>query len=350
MQIYKNPFKVKADALQATTNKSTSTDRAKALFRHRSHSERHRATNISSIFLSYICNVLSGLTTAIAIGLVLYKTLLGIGHLFALTTAFLSALVVIPIIETIKRHSLKESLTDAIQYKSINFGMWATTILFCSISVLASYFGAKNIPTLTSSEPTLVNIDSIRYDYNQRIKAATTLHTYKPTNTLTKKGAAIIADMETEKRTVIEDAKNINKMSLDSHTEAQTMDSRMFMGIALGIELLFLVSVLFSMNFYWRCYLETIEDGTEPEPTRINFEKIVQDTSGQRPPTPTSKIGFIIGENTGSTKIVHNSKSRNCVHCGKEYTYKHWKQKFCSTDCRMDYWKIKRKEKSQNSI
>ena len=104
------------------------------------------------------------------------------------------------------------------------------------------------------------------------------------------------------------------------------------------------------MNFYWRCYLETIEDDTEPEPTQTNFEKITQDNSGQRPPTPTNRIGFVYGQNAEPTKIVNNSNLRTCKQCGKDYIYKHWKQKYCTTECRMAYWEDRRKEKSQKAI
>ena len=344
MQISKNPFKTKTDTIQKITSKTTTTDRAKALFRHKCHAERHNKTNIAVNILSYLCNTLSGITTGIAITLITYKSLSVIGHYFALSLSVLIALAVIPIIEIIKRYSLKESIIDAIQYKVFNSFNWILVILFCSISVFASYYGAKQIPELTTHPPQLTNIDSIRLDFDNKISAATILYTYKPTNTITKKGSVIISDMQKEKRQLISDIQQQNKVATESHRAEIKTDARLFIAIALFVELLFILCFWASIRFYWNCFLESVET----EPTSTNFEKITESKTGQRPPTQSNAIGFIYGQNSNTTKIVNNSNLRTCENCNKEYIYKHWKQKYCTTECRMLFWEKKRKDKTLN--
>jgi hypothetical protein len=35
-----------------------------------------------------------------------------------------------------------------------------------------------------------------------------------------------------------------------------------------------------------------------------------------------------------------NRGIRVCEHCGQEYVARHFKQRFCSTDCRLDFHKF----------
>lgn len=346
--------------MQQENNVQQITEKAQQIFKHRSNAERHKGTNLASIALSYVCNVFSGLTTMIASTFIIYQSLSSIDHYFALIVALIFSLVLVCIIETIKRHSLKEFIIDAIQYKKANFGLAFIVLLFCGVSILSSYKGAKLLPELTKVEPNLINVDSLQTAHQKQIADATILHTYKPTKTLTKRGSVIISDMQQEKRQAIAEAKATNKERSEANKSNIELDSTLFAGIALSVELLFIISFLFSMHYYFKCYLENIAVSQEQKQTSTNIsttenefstnnvqdENIVQRgnaTEAAEAPKAEAKkqIGF---------KVYDNEKrqlgTRICKHCGKGYTHKHNRQKFCTTACRMEYHKAKRAAKS----
>ncbi len=360
MQIYKNSFDSASREMQQENNVQQITEKAQQLFKHRSNAERHKGTNLASIALSYVCNVFSGLTTMIASTFIIYQSLKSINYYFALVVALIFSLVLVCIIEAIKRHSLRECIIDAIQYKKLNFGLAFIVLLFCSISIASSWKGAQLLPELTKVEPELINVDSLQAKYEKQIAEATILHTYKPTKTLTKRGSVIISDMQEEKRQAIAEAKATNKERLAANKSNIELDSTLFAGIALAVELLFVVSFLFSMHYYFKCYLENIAISQEQKQTSTNSSTTenefstnnVQDentvqrgnaTEAAEAPKAALKtqIGF---------KLYDNKKSqlgtRICLQCGKGYTHKHNRQKFCTTACRMEYHKAKRAAKS----
>jgi Fe2+ transport system protein B len=354
MRIYENSFDSASKKVQQDSNVQQIAEKAQQLFKHRSNAERHRSTNLASILLSYVCNLFSGLTTMIASTFIIYQSLKSVNHYFALIVALIFSLVLVCIIEAIKRYSLKECIVDAIQYKKINFGLAFIVLLFCSISIASSWKGAQLLPQLTTSEPNLINIDSLQAKYEQQIAEATALYTYKPTKTITKKGAPILASMQEEKRQAIAEAKATNKERSEANKDSIQLDSNLFAGIALGVELLFIVSFLFSMHYYFKCFLETIAiDQEQHQAKKPDFKEVTkivqgenttqtgkQDTPSEAPRAEAKKqIGFKLYE---SRKNVIIEGTRTCLHCNKAYVHKHNKQKFCSTTCRMDYHKTRR--------
>ena len=255
MRIYENSFDTASRKVQQDSNVQQITEKAQQIFKHRSNAERHRSTNLASIALSYVCNVFSGLTTMIASTFIIYQSLSSINHYFALVTGLIFSLVLVCIIESIKRHSLRECIIDALQYRKINWGLGFVVLLFCGVSIASSYEGAQLLPQLTTAEPELVNVDSLQAAHEKRIADATILHTYKPTNTLTKKGSAILEGMQNEKRQAIVAAEQTNKERSQANKNAMELDGALFAGIALSIELLFIISFMFSMHYYFKCYL-----------------------------------------------------------------------------------------------
>ena len=358
MSIYENKFDSASKKMQQDSNVQQITEKAQQIFKHRSNAERHKGTNLASIALGYTCNLFSGLTTMIASTFIIYQSLSSVNHYFALVVALIFSLVLVCIIENIKRHSLKECIVDAIQYKKANFGLLFIVLLFCSISVASSYKGAQLLPELTTAEPNLINVDSLQAKYEQQIAEATALYTYKPTKTITKKGAPILASMQEEKRQAIAEAKQTNKERSEANKSNIGLDSTLFAGIALAVELLFIVSFLFSMHYYFKCYLENIAIDQEQHQTKKpDFKQVTkivqgenttqtgkQDTPSEAPRAEAKKqIGFKLYE---SRKKVIIEGTRTCLHCNKAYIHKHNKQKFCSTACRMDYHKKKRLSKA----
>lgn len=358
MRIYENSFDTASKRVQQDSNVQQIAEKAQQIFKHRSNAERHKGTNLASIVLGYTCNLFSGLTTMVASTFIIYQSLKSVNHYFALIVALIFSLVLVCIIEAIKRHSLKECIIDAIQYKKINFGLAFIVLLFCGVSVLSSYKGAQLLPQLTTAELELINIDSLQAKHEKQIADATILHTYKPTKTLTKRGSAIISDMQEEKRQAIAEAKATNKERSEANKDSIELDSTLFAGIALGVELLFIVSFLFSMHYYFKCYLETIAIDQEKHQTKKpdfkEVTKIVQgenttQTDKQNTPSEAPRaeakrqIGFKLYE---SRKNVISEGTRACLHCNKAYVHKHNKQKFCSTSCRMEHHKKKRATKA----
>jgi len=343
MQIYKNPFKVAADSVEKETTTATISDKVQSLFRHRPHSERHRHTNKAAVLLGYLCNLLSGLTSGTVVGWLLFKSFAPIGFYFALTASLLLSATFIILLETIKRHSAKETLINAIQYRTFSPMLAGVLIVVSSVSVLSSWYGAKLLPELTYTPPTLANIDSIRTGFDTQIAAATVLHTYKPTKTLTKQGAAIIAGMQAEKLQAIDRATQSNDNSLETHTGNLKADSNLFAGIALFVEGLFILCFWFSMSYYWQCYLETVGSQQQPqtEPTPNGVQYTAQPPIEPHQAPTGHRIGFINYENRiNENRFDAENKdgTRICKNCNEWYTHKHHKQKYCCDKCRIAYW------------
>lgn len=155
MQIYKNPFEVAADATEKINVSSATNDKAAAMFRHRTHSERHGLTNIAAVLLSFLCNTLSGLASGIVAAIVIYKTIEPLNKTFAAIVAALLSIAGVLLVETIKRHTTKETLINAIQYKRFNIGLSGVAIVFSLVSIFSSWccghwqrFGLLNVAYL----------------------------------------------------------------------------------------------------------------------------------------------------------------------------------------------------------
>jgi hypothetical protein len=176
------------------------------------------------------------------------------------------------------------------------------------------------------------------------------LHTYKPTKTLTKQGAQLIAAIQAEKMQVIENARTKNDDATRGKSEAIKTDSFLLAGIAIAVELFFFLCLGFSINFYWRCYLEQVSEQAEQLPTPTPIER-----TGATSPEPMTtaeghqapkaqQIGFVIyeaNENRTNENRTIQPGNRVCLNCEKEYTPRHHKQKYCSDACRVHAWEKK---------
>jgi hypothetical protein len=361
MQIYKNPFEERASHSEKTATVAKIETQAGELFRHRRHAERYAAANVAALVTSYLCNGLSLVTSGIVLGIVLYQTILPMSSTAAAVVAPLLSLPPVLLIEALKRHTLKEVLINAIQYKKIAIGLSLVCLFVGSMSVFASWYGAKILPQTIAEPPQLVDVDSLRNVFEVKIMEATTLHTYKPTNTMTKQGSAIISELEAEKRQTLSEAKEKNEKASATKGEAIKADSFLLSSIALSIELLFLVCMVFSINFYWRCFLET-----QGEPTTVDADAVASDASdvdnnenrkftahepksikqgGHQAPT-NRPIGFYYQQGTPQTSTTNvDNENRNytriCANCGTKYIHKHHKQKYCTDACRVEFWQKK---------
>ena len=367
MQIYENPFTKASEQLETSTNEAFIKDKATSIFKHKSYADRFRSLYKGTNILSFVCGALSALSAFAVVAMSVFKSLEPINYYIALGLGVGLGIFAVVLIEVIKRAALKEFLVELFLYKRVTILLGSITLAACALSVYSSYEGAKLIPQITATPPIIANVDSIEAAHTAQIAAATVLHTYKPTKTLTKQGAAIIAAMQADKRQAMESARAANVAALAASETDKGGNVYALVVVALVNEGVLLGCLYFGMFYFWQCYkaVKAAENSQpaptpiEPTPTPIetktepktNVNKIGQTLPHRAPPT-NRKIGFIFGNGGTETQHDFSAKNdngtatatatdnvRNCEWCGESYVVNHKKQKFCCTAHRIASYK-----------
>jgi hypothetical protein len=370
MQIYENPFTKSSEQLETSTNEAYTKDKATSIFKHKTYADRfkplHRGTNV----LSFVCGILSALSAFAIVAMSVFKSLEPINYYIALGLGVGLGLFAVALIEIIKRAALKEFLVELFLYKRVTILLGTITLAACAVSVYSSYEGAKLIPQLTATRPLIANVDSIETAHTAQIAAATILHTYKPTKTLTKQGAVIIAAMQTDKRQAMETARAANVAAVEASEIDKSGNVYALVVVALINEGVLLGCLFFGMFYYWQCFKavkaaeinETTPTPIDTKPRILDEQKTSVQKIGQtlphRAPPTNRKIGFFNGDETSATRhefsatnetgtatATERNGARYCLHCNESYTVNHNKQKFCSSRCRIANYKLNNPKK-----
>jgi hypothetical protein len=300
------------------------------MFEPKSYAQNNRGAYLGSLVLSYICNLISVLSAFAFLTLSLSALFFKTSPFYSYVISGALALCLVALIEYLKRNSLNVLIKDLFQYRKIRYELLFVAIITLSFSILTSYFGAQKLPKIAQREIVLQNVDSLQNAYLERIESAIILHTYKPTKTLTKKGAKIIESLENERIEAIKSANEHNeKLSERSENSTNRLAITLSL-VAASLELLFLLSLMFVIYYQFRSYLElrAHQSTKTPLSTKNQLEALKTPKNEQRAHNVTAR-------NIGFSNLAENE--RKCVNCDSVYLVNHKKQKFCSSGCRVKY-------------
>ena len=327
------------------------------MFTPRPFSHRWRRSNQAALVLSYLCSLFSGLTAFTIISFLIYFAFLPVlGSLFSVVISVLVSALIVVIIEALKRYSLNNFLRDVLQFGSFSVSLFLLVLALATISVVVSFYGAKQLPTSINQLTEVNELDTtaIASNYNSEIK--TLLFEKKEYFENNKKSNdhggfrlsskwmptynQMITDLSvlrTDKKSAIEAAKIEHKTSQNTAKENDISLGQKLGYWALSIELTFVLSMLGIWLYYWNCYKERFANKTNDSEIATNENRSTDDD------TPTQ-------QKTKDETNENRSKLRACDFCGTEYIYNHKKQRFCSDHCRKQSWDKKTKKSSLNGV
>lgn len=362
-----NPFSKGKEALESEQSATRLEQKLEKLFTPKSFADRWKHSNIAAILLSYLCNLFSSITAFSIVSFVIYKAIKGpLGGFVGILLSLLLSGLVVAIIEVIKRHSTNHFLQDVLQFGRFSVSLFVLVLFMCGASVLTSFYGAKKLPQTTQSLPALADTSQIARTFNSQIaNSETKKEVYFENN---KKSNGLggfrlssklmptynemikeISNLKNDKKSALSQALNKHENELKNYkTETQNL-GEVLGYVALGVELIFFLSMLGSWLYFWNCYKEKFSLNL-PEQTQNTTQELNQNEAKQQPTNNAQRpIGFL------QTIAQLNEKRLSCtphvcLHCGEKYVHNHKKQKFCCSRCKNAYHNLKRLSCKAESI
>ena len=336
----KNEFSERTNVYSSKLGAEFHKNKLHQMFAPKTYAQTNKSTFLAANVLSYICNAISILSAVVFIGVFLHQSTMQLGTITSIVFAVVLSSLLVFLVEVIKRGALHAAIKQYLMYKKFRVELAIVSIIAVLFSVFTSFYGAKQLPQITTPSVATINVDSIQNVYTAKIDKATVLHTYKPTNTITKQGAKIIAQLEVERATEIERARTENQTAqISAESRVQKLEYTFCTVVAIN-ELLLILCVLFVLNYQFRSYLELrAHEPTEtPKDTKDLQKSLKTENRGQfegvLQPHQVSARGI------GFRNLATNEKS--CKNCGEIFVHNHKKQLYCNTSCRMQYHNRKR--------
>lgn len=339
-------------------------------FQDRTFWNRTKKIATAFVILTIICNVISALTESVFLFDILNK---GLGY-WIISVALTVVLVVV--VEVIKRATLPDFFKHAFQYGKIDFINLSIYLIFAAISITLSFKGGALIPAAISS-PTLIDVDSVDNKYIALMTAKEAeIDSYfdknnwqgKLDNSSRPTYNLLIAERNnlfTEHQNQLVATNDKNDVITNEHNVNTANDGITLGWITVICEGLFLLMYSFLIYRKYRHFSQfaMVQNhqshqkviDTVPTISNQNYE-IAATTQVVETPTPVvRKIGFRYGENNdtrkekqadNSTRKEGNNSSRKegnreCEYCGNLFVYKVWNHKYCSDKCRISNWEKK---------
>lgn len=372
----KNPYSLARKGISSLIASESMEATLAKKFQHTTFSKRFWIVNLSLMFLALAVQIASLITA----GFMLY-------HYFGNVPMMLRIpllLVVILVVEIIKRIALDDVLKSAFQYRDFEPFSFAVSMVFVGISIGISYGGAAYVADLmvttpTAIEPSLKSATSIKADYQEQITEqqqerdtlrATRLY-YGKLRSEDQRSIdehnKTIQNLKAQEREELQLLAEENK-ELTAEAEAatavliaQAIDKRNELRQQLeytvvGFELLLLLCLCFSWWYYDNCRKERL--GME-ETTAVEKEEVITTTPVVTPAVTASvregepaplysqkKIGFIdyqdqptTEENDSSTTVEKELEyTRKCPVCNKGFIHNYWNHTYCSEKCKIKAW------------
>jgi len=324
---------------------------------------------------SFLFNALSALTAS-AVVFFFVQGLTG-----SMTASLLITVVLLSVLEYMKRETSSKLFHTYLQFKNLNFGMLAAVIILSAISTTASYFGAAQVvesltppPSLTDVAEQTAGIENQIAGIDQQIAAAQrntwqgklTARAARTVERLTESRAALTDElMRTRERTDMQ-----NDVVQSEHLSETMSNAGTFAMFTLICEIA-LIACLFFMQYYdFRSFAEYAlatnpasgSSGNANRYTRFasnnghNSAPAYQNGYHNSVHTP---IGFKYGMNAGTENVTQtvtdsetnsetNSETRavsglerQCEHCQVAYIHGHSRQRYCGQACRISAWRKK---------
>lgn len=339
---HSDPFAQSKEILEQEEADLRLNQKLEKLFTPKPFAKRWKTTNTAGIVLSYLCNILSGLTAFTIITFLIFQGFKPtLGFLPSIVAAALLSVSVTATSEVIKRHSLNNFLRNLIQFKRFSFPLFTLVLSACSLSVLASFYGARQIPQIASAqsqtqqgesseeirnlEEEIAKLEKEKEEYFENNKKPNSFGGYRLSSKYMPTYNAMLTDLSTLRKTKTEAEKKDGEEEAKSQKQEEknnTELSKVLGFCALGVELIFVLSILGNWLYYWNSYKERLS--SEPQ----------KEQDENRPEGENNS-----DENRQGTEDENRQRNRTCENCGKNYTHKHHKQKYCTDDCRKEAWK-----------
>lgn len=305
--------------------------------------QEYKVLRLTALTASYLCNALSAATAATLVFFFLY------GVIGSAAVAGILTAVGLVVLELSKRETSTRFFNSLLQYGKFKPGLAAVILALSAASIASSYYGAQVAVVEFTPPAALVSSDSLTASLQAELKtidlqiAAARATTWKGKTTaksqrtierLTKQREALTAELvRTRQRT---DTRN--DQTETRHQATTTTNAAQFAVFTLGCEFLFLLCVWFLEFFDYRSFAEYCQNRNE---TTGKQQPAAAGASLNGTPRPIVAHARADDFRTASLNVTVDTNERECKHCGKRYTYRHAKQKFCSDVCRMDNWQKK---------
>lgn len=305
---------------------------------------RMQFLEITSIFFSYVFQALSATTEWLAAYILLSLTVTPVAAVVWATLIFF-------FIETFKRIAFTELIKT--------FSRWAVAILVCAsaASIFLSVFGAYQAPAYLSSPPAinpdLINIDSVKQDYNAQIAAiAKEYKEYYKANerdggtrlsSLAIKGAN---DIKAAKSSVIEAKQAAIHYAIEANATAKEQakldekkakkqydkdikkEGAAWCIVALINEMLYFLTLMILAWYYRRADAEKKAHKRKETPTTETSKAVKSRKEPSK--TPTTELTPAVARQIGYKR----KENRDCLVCGVDISHKRKDAKVCSASCR----------------
>ena len=146
MQIYKNNFDEKSEALSNEQDNKREQEQAKELFRHKTYIERFKGLNFAASALGVACSLLSFISSCVVVFLVVYSHF--DNKMIGITLGVAFASVLAALIEKGKRDSTKLFFVSVFQYRKVAAPLLVAFLLCWVVSVSNSIKGASLLPSI----------------------------------------------------------------------------------------------------------------------------------------------------------------------------------------------------------
>mgnify|MGYP000719023097 CR=1 FL=1 len=341
-------------------------------FQHTTFSKRFWMVNLSLMFLALAVQVASLITA----GFMLYHYFGNVPMLLRIPLL----IVVVLVIEIIKRIALDDVFKSAFQYREFEPFSFAVSMVFVGISIGISYGGASFVAALmvdkpSSIEPSLKSAFPIKTDYQAQIAEITQERdTIRATRLYRGKlrsedQRAIDAHNETIKNLQAEQREELQILAQENDSltaaaaaattaliaqatdECQGLEQQLEYVVVL-FEVLLLLCLSFSWWYYDNCHKErlgmsetaAVETEITPIPTAV-----VTAAVEEREPAPAlnqKKIGFIDyqeevrpqKDDSSTTVEKELEYTRKCPVCEKGFIHNSWNHTYCTETCKIIAW------------
>lgn len=351
MSISRNPFNESARDLLKFDSEERGIKASLKTFEHRPHYQRYKGAYYAAKIMIFVCGLLSALTASMYFCTQLYNSLSPYSSAGAFGLSIVAGVIIVFLIEAMKRSSTKETLINIIQYKTVD-GYIFLAIFCLGISVFSSYKGSEIIPEMTTQKPLLVSLDSARSSFENKISKLTALYTYKKTNTLIEEGREALKVLEAEKAHELRRLDSLNKIRAEQYDSTKVESKYNLVAVALVVELFYLIAFIYSLNFLYNVYSETearrrAESNLEDDDS-IGIDGAIFQPATQPHQSSQSGIGFFMKNKEPKKEPQQPPQQiddflRTCENCKDAYQHNHKKQRFCSDACRASFHRKKAK-------
>ncbi|WMX16576.1 hypothetical protein [Aureispira sp. CCB-E] len=378
----KNPYSLARKGISSLIASESMEATLAKKFQHTTFSKRFWMVNLSLMFLAFAVQMASLITA----GFMLYHYFGNVPMLLRIPLL----LVVILVIEVIKRIALDDVFKSAFQYREFEPFSFVVSMVFVGISIGISYGGASFVAALMVNqpkaiEPSLKSAAPIQNNYQAQIAAivqerdtirATRLYRGKlrsEDQRAINKHNETIKSLQTEQRQELQSLAQENDslavaaaaatavLIAQATKECQALEQQLEYAVLI-FELLLLLCLSFSWWYYDNCRKERlgmaenadIETAEEEEGTPSSTPAVTTAvtsitpaaTGGEAAPILSQKkIGFIdyeqtetAEENDSHTIAKELEYTRKCPVCETGFIHNSWNHTYCTEACKIKAW------------